>query len=313
MILEELKQTDAVFLHDLLNLSHESQMVPFSIEISKLVAERRLGSSCVTVDHVLKAVCIAEEVCIFDLIVLVTVDQCDGIDLILIDLESKCVQHLSEDLRADLKVAKCVSVLEEALCVQSILSDNFTEVLNDLLAQFSLFCFCLAPSVDCLCADITDGNIEVLFEAFLGEYFVDTVGEISPLDVLALLRCLEHTLKHFKFACRDRAFGHIKSNSELLRRYKARSEPVKVTEELRDTDALLFAELADASNDIVLIIRRISYNLCLADTCLRLGEVISAVVETLVDTEELLGAIDVLTEVNIVHLVNIALVHITTQ
>lgn len=91
MILEELKQSDTVFLHDLLNLGHEGQVVPFAIEISKLVAERRLGTCCVTVDHVLEAVCIAEEVSVPDLIVLISVHQCHSIDLVLIDLESKCV------------------------------------------------------------------------------------------------------------------------------------------------------------------------------------------------------------------------------
>lgn len=92
--------------------------------------------------------------------------------------------------------------------------------------------------------------------------------------------------------------------------YKARSESVKVTEELRDADALLLAELADSCDDIVLIIWCITDNFGLADTCLGLREVISAVVETLADTEELLGAINVFTEVNIVYLVNIALVHV---
>ena len=95
--------------------------------------------------------------------------------------------------------------------------------------------------------------------------------------------------------------------------YIARSESVKVAEELRDTDALLLAELADSCYDIVLIIRCVSDNFGLADTCLSLREVISAVVETLVHTEELLGAVNIFTEVHIVHLVNIALVHIAAQ
>ena len=97
-------------------------------------------------------------------------------------------------------MAKCVSVLEEALGIKSVLSYHFTEVLNDLLAQFPLGRIRLTSSIDCIGADITYGHIEVLFKALLGEDFVNTIGKLSPFNMVSLFRCLEHSFEHFKFA-----------------------------------------------------------------------------------------------------------------
>ena len=97
-------------------------------------------------------------------------------------------------------MAKCVSVLEEALGIKSVLSYHFTEVLNDLLAQFPLGRICRASSIDCVGAYITYGHIKVLFEALLCKDFVHTIGKLSPLNMVSLFRRLEHSFEHFKFA-----------------------------------------------------------------------------------------------------------------
>ena len=94
---------------------------------------------------------------------------------------------------------------------------------------------------------------------------------------------------------------------------KAGSQSIEVSEELINADALLLAELADASNNIIFVIRSVAHDLGLADSCLCLREVVSAVVEALVDSEELLGAIDILTEVDIVDLIDVAFVHVTAE
>lgn len=39
VILEELEQTDAILLHNLLNLGHEGEMILLTIKIDKLVTE----------------------------------------------------------------------------------------------------------------------------------------------------------------------------------------------------------------------------------------------------------------------------------
>ena len=113
-------------------------MVLLTIEISKSVTECRLGTRGVAVDHVLEAVGVAQEVSIPDRIVLISVDQGHSVDFILTNLETKRVQHLSEDLGADLEVPQRVPILEEALGIESIFADHFAEVLNDLLAELSL-------------------------------------------------------------------------------------------------------------------------------------------------------------------------------
>ena len=76
---------------------------------------------------------------------------------------------------------------------------------------------------------------------------------------------------------------------------------------------MLLAEHTDASDDIVLIIRLIAHNLGLADTCLSLREVVGAVVEALVDTEKLFSTIDIFTEVNVVALIDVTLVHVAAE
>lgn len=76
---------------------------------------------------------------------------------------------------------------------------------------------------------------------------------------------------------------------------------------------MLLAEHTDASDDIVLIIWLIAHNLGLADACLGLGEVVGAVVEALVDTEKLFSTIDIFTEVNIVALIDVTLVHVAAE
>ena len=313
MILEELEETNTVLLHDLLNLDHEGMMIRLAIEISKSVAESRLGTGSVTVDHILEAVGITEEVSIPDRVVLVAIDKSHSVDLLFANLEAESVEDLSEDLGADLEVTESVSILEEALSVKSILSDHFTEVLDDLLAELSLSRISLTSSIDSLCANITDGHIKVLLEALLGEDFVDSVREISPLDVLTFLGGLEDTLEHLKLLLGDGAFGHVETNSKLLSSDKAGSESIEITEELRDTDSLLLAEHTDASDDIVLIIWLIAHNLGLADTCLGLWEVVGAVVEALVDTEKLFSTIDIFTEVNVVALIDVTLVHVAAE
>ena len=76
---------------------------------------------------------------------------------------------------------------------------------------------------------------------------------------------------------------------------------------------MLLAEHTNTSDDIVLIIWLIAHNLGLADTSLGLGEVVGAVVEALVDTEKLFSTIDIFTEVNVVALIDVTLVHVAAE
>jgi hypothetical protein len=76
---------------------------------------------------------------------------------------------------------------------------------------------------------------------------------------------------------------------------------------------LLLAESANTGNHIIDIIRGVTHDLSEATACLSLREVGDAVVEALADTEELLGTVDILTEVNVVHFIDIAFVHVSAE
>ena len=131
--------------------------------------------------------------------------------------------------------------------------------------------------------------------------------------MLTFLWCLEYGLKHVELALRNGALGHGESDAELGGRDVARSQTVEIAEELRDADALLLALLAHAGDDVFHVFRAVAYDLGLAHAGLGLREVVGAVVVALPDSEKLLGAVDVLAEVHVVDLVDVALVHVATQ
>ena len=91
------------------------------------------------------------------------------------------------------------------------------------------------------------------------------------------------------------------------------AKPIKVAEELLDADSLLLGESTNTGNDIVDVIRSVSDNLSLALACSSLRVVVRAMVEALTHTEELLRTVNVLTEVHIVALINVTLVHVATK
>jgi hypothetical protein len=93
----------------------------------------------------------------------------------------------------------------------------------------------------------------------------------------------------------------------------AGAQSIKIAEELGDSHSLLFAESANASNNVIDVIGGVAYDLSNAATRLSLREVGDAVVEALADTEELLGSVNVLTEVDVVHLIDIAFVHVSAE
>ena len=116
---------------------------------------------------------------------------------------------MPEDLGADLEVSKRVPILKETLRIKSVLSNDFSEVFDDLLAKFPLRRIGLAPSINSVDANFADGHVKVFLEAFRGENFVDFVRKLFPFDVFSFLGRLEHAFKHFKFSGRDGAFGHV--------------------------------------------------------------------------------------------------------
>ncbi len=285
VILEEFGESDSVFLNNVFDLLHQVVVSLLSIEVSKSVNISGLCVCCGSMDNILKAVSIIQEFSVLDVIIFVAVNKSNSVNIILTDLEMKRVEHLAEDFRGDLEVAKSITVLEEAGSIESVSSDFFTESLNDFLYTCSFSLGSLTSSIDSCSSCSANSRIAVLLKTLESEDLVDFIGEFLPLDMLALLRSLKDLAEQLKFFLGDRGLGHGETNSELLGSDKARSESIEVTEELVDSNTLLLALLCDASDHIIHIIRGVSHDFGVACAGLGLGVVIGAVIETLTDSK----------------------------
>ena len=108
-------------------------------------------------------------------------------------------------------------------------------------------------------------------------------------------------------------FTQVQPNSKLGISNETGSQLVEVSEELRDSDAVLRAELSDAGKHVLDIQGAVSNDLGLANSWASLGEVVKAVVVILTNTKESSCAVNLFAEVSVVNLVNIALVHVTSK
>ena len=120
-------------------------------------------------------------------------------DILFTDLEAESVKNLAEDLWCDLKVTERVTVLEEACGVKSVSSDFFTEASNNFDDTVSLILSSFASAIDGLGSCSTDCDVVVFLHALGCENFINFIRELSPLDVLTLLGCLEDLGKHGEF------------------------------------------------------------------------------------------------------------------
>jgi hypothetical protein len=220
---------------------------------------------------------------------------------------------LAEDLGGDLEGAEGVSILEEALRVESVAADHFTELLHDATDKLALLVDSLASAIDGGGADLANWLVDFLLETLGGEDLIDLVGEVSPAHMLAFLLRLVLLAEHLELALRDRALRHGEADAELSCRDVARAQTVEVAEELCNAYALLRALGANASDHVIAVVGGVADDLSLAGASLSLGVVVETVVEALVDTEELITAVNIFAEVDIVDLIDVTLVHIAAQ
>lgn len=136
------------------------------------------------------------------------------------------------------------------------------------------------------------------------------VAEGLPAHVSALLGCFKVLSQQFKFIVTNLELSKVETNSELGVGNVSRAKLIKVSEELSNADAPHGALFADASTHIIDILWHVANDFGLADTWARLGVVVEGVVVLLANTVKLRGSINVFTEVNVVNLINIALVHV---
>ncbi len=288
-------------------------MSVFSAEVSESSDIGRLCASSWSVDHILKAVGVSKEIGILNLIGLVTVNEGNILSVLVRDLESKSGQHLSEDLWRNLEMSVLIEVLEETLGIESILSHELSELSNDSLHILSLLWSSFSSLVCDLSSCNTNISIVILFKSLLGEDLINVVAELSPFDVFTSLWCSVNFAKLLEFLMGDWNFGHAQSHSELVRSDEARSQSIEISEELSNSDSLLLASLAYSSKHILNINWGVAHNLCLTNSSLSLWEVVKTVVEFLTNFEELLRAVNILTEINIVNLIDVSHIHVSLE
>jgi hypothetical protein len=93
------------------------------------------------------------------------------------------------------------------------------------------------------------------------------------------------------------------------------AELVEISEEFANTDALLRAVSSDSSDNIVQVLGAgaVLHGLVSDNARLSLGEEVPGVVEISTDSEEVGGSINVFAEVDVVDLINVTLVHVSTE
>ncbi len=135
-----------------------------AIEVNEFVFISGLCIGGWSMNNVFKAVGVSQEFSVLDIIILISIDKSDSIDILLTDLEMERVEYLTEDFRGDLEVTKSVAILEEACRIKSVSSDFLTEALNDLSDTVSFILSSTTSSIDSLGSCGTDLCIIVLLE-----------------------------------------------------------------------------------------------------------------------------------------------------
>lgn len=191
MVLEELEQANSVALYNYLDLFHESAHLVRTVKVSKASVISRLGTSVGSVNDEHKNVTVFEEFGVLNLVVLITIDERNQLSLVLREREAMGSEHLAEDFGGDFKMSVVVKILEEALSIESVLADDFLELLNDLLHSSALCFSGLSTTVVCQGTGVTEIDVNALFELFFGEDVINGVREIFPAHMLSLFWRLE--------------------------------------------------------------------------------------------------------------------------
>ena len=206
-----------------------------------------------------------------------------------------------------------IKVLEKALCVKSVLSNEFLEIFNNSLNISPLFFGSCWSAVDYIRACNAYRCVQIFLKSLLCKNFINIITELSPLDVSSFFWCFISLTELFKFLLWDAEFAHIEADSELRSGYEAGPEFVEISEELTDSDSLFQTSSSDTSKNIINIIWSVANYLCFARACLSLWEVIETVIEIAANSEKLLLIVNIFCEVNIVHFINITQVHVSPK
>jgi len=188
VILEELKKSDAIFFALVLDLGHESVVgCVCTAEIGPFLNISGFGFGGGSINNVLKAVSVSQEVGVTDFTVGFSVFGSNEADIISRDVVVEEGKNLSELLLGDLEMLVAIPVLEEGLGIESLLTDDFCETVENALDSTELISSDTGASVESHGTGVIEVGVNALFESLLSEDLVNTVAEVSPADVLTSL------------------------------------------------------------------------------------------------------------------------------
>jgi len=316
VVLEELEKANTVLLDHLLDFRHEFIKSLASTVVNEIGAVSALGSGVRTVNVKDEDVAVLEEVGVTNFAsgsALAAVDFCNASNLSFVQREAMSGEDLAENLGSHLEVTVLVEILEEGLSVKAVFANNFLEAENNVVNAGNFLISGIMTTVDGFGFGIIEDGIDILLKVFLSKDLIDSITELTPVDVLSFLRGLEGCGDELELGVADNDLGHGKTNAELSAGDESGSKFIKVTEEFTNSDSLLRTKLTNASKNILNVIRGVADNFSLGNSGLGLGEVVERVVEVATNTEEFLAAINIIAEINVVNFINISLVHVATE
>jgi hypothetical protein len=136
---EEFSESKSVLLNHLLDFLHEGFNLLSTSEVEVGLNVGGFGTRGWSIDCVYKALGIVDEVEILNVILFVTINQNDSLELSVTKVESEASQNLLELLWGDLEVLMFVEVLEEGFGVKSLSLDQKLELLDDTLDEVVVF------------------------------------------------------------------------------------------------------------------------------------------------------------------------------
>lgn len=312
VVLEELAESDSMSLHELLDFVKQLTHVVGASEVSVAREVGRLGAGEWFIDSVLETVAVLDESQILNIPELVAVDAGDRGDLSIVDGDSKEGQDLLELLRRHFEVVVAVVVLEEALCVEAFPDDHVTEGLPKFLDNSLVLTGGNSESVVRNGSSIAEHGVHVFFKALLGEYFIHTVAEIPP-HYLSALACCKSFTKLVEFISTKDDLSHVQANSELGVGNEAAPKFVEISEELCNSNPLLLAELSKFGEDVFDIIGDVFLDVVAGDSGFGFGVVVERVVVSSSNSEQVLGAVNIVAEIKVIELVTVAFVAVSFE
>lgn len=196
VILQEFTESDSVSHDVVLNLLNKriNGIGTGEVDVKWLIGGFSTGVSFV--DDVVAVFAIVEEWHVLDVTFIVSVLLDNGIELGIADLNTKESNGLFELFWGHLEVVMSIWVLEEALSIKSLSSDEVSELIKNFLDILFIKGIWTFSSIETLGSGSINFDINGSLEVLLGEYFVDAVTEISPQNVGTLLCRLEFISKN---------------------------------------------------------------------------------------------------------------------